>query len=154
MKSRWTTYLLLAAVVAVWGIVAWKIFVPANDAIPAVRPKLVVPAVGTPAADTLLLDYPDPFLKGAARPAATVRSVVRGLPPAKPAPPKRERVKIIHLGTISSGGRPLYILTVGDRQYELRRGDAAGDFMLAACDRDSLYLRKSGITYGVKLCEQ
>lgn len=154
MKSRWTTYLLLAAVAAVWGVVAWKIFVPANDATPAVSPKPVVPAVGAPAADTLQLDYPDPFLKVAARPAATVRPVVRGLPPAKPAPTKRERVKIVHLGSISSGGQQLHILTVGEVQYELKRGDAADGFVLTACDRDSLYLCRNGITYGVKRCEQ
>lgn len=153
MKSRWTTYLLLAVVVAVWGIVAWKIFVPADDAAPAARPGPSVPVVQPAPADTLLLDYPDPFLKGAARPAAAARSVVRGLPVPKPAPPKRERVQIVHLGTVRSAGKRLYILTVGEEQYELSCGDAAGEFVLTACDRDSLYLRKAGITYGVKLCD-
>lgn len=153
MKSRWTTYLLLAAVVAVWGIVAWKVFAPADDTAPEARPRAVAPAAGTPVADTLLLDYPDPFLKGAARPVAAARSVVRGLPSPKPAPPRRERVAIVHLGTIRSGGEPLYILTLDEGQYELSRGGSAGEFVLTACDGDSLYLRRAGLTYGVKLCE-
>ncbi|MFQ9761233.1 MAG: hypothetical protein ACLRZL_11550 [Alistipes communis] len=38
MKSRWTTCLLLAAVVAVWGVVAWRILAPARPAAPDVRP--------------------------------------------------------------------------------------------------------------------
>lgn len=153
MKSRWTTCLLLAVVVAVWGVVAWKIFAAADNTPPAARPKPSETAAETAAADTLRLDYPDPFLKGAFRPAATVRSVVRGLPAEKPVPPKRERVKFAHLGTIVSGKRQFYILTVGGTQYELARGDAAGDFVLASCDGDSLYLRKGNVTYGVKRCE-
>lgn len=153
MKSRWTTHLLLAVVAAVWGIVAWKIFAPADNTAPAVRSEPSVPVVQSAPADTLLLDYPDPFLKGAARPAAVARSVVRGLPAPKPAPPKRERVRIVHLGTVRFAGKQLYILTVGEEQYELSCGESAGEFLLTDCDRDSLYLRKAGITYGVKLCD-
>lgn len=153
MKSRWTTYLLLAAVAAVWGIVAWKIFAPANDTSPAARPRPSAPVAEAAPADTLLLDYPDPFLKGQAPAAAAAHPVVRSLPPAKAAAPKRERVSAAHLGTVASAGGTLYILTVGGEQYELPCGGSAGDFVLAGCDRDSLYLRKGGVTYGVKLCD-
>ena len=140
MKSRWTTYLLLAAVAAVWSLGAWKICAPAG-APAAAGPIAPVPAAPAVASDTLRLDYPDPFLKGAARPAA------------KAAAPRRGRVEIVHLGTVRSLGRVLYILTVGERQYELLQGEAAGEFVLTACDRDSLYLCKDGVTYGVKLCD-
>lgn len=153
MKSRWTTYLLLAAVAAVWGVVAWKIFAPASDAVPAAQPKRATPAAEATAADTLRLDYPDPFLKGAPRQVATARSAVRSLPPAKTAQPRRERVNMVHLATIRSAGKRLHILTIDDAQYELARGDAAGGFVLAGCDRDSLYLSKNGVTYGVKRFE-
>ena len=107
----------------------------------------------TAPADTLLLDYPDPFLKGAARSAAAVPSVIRGLPAPKPVLPKRERVRIVHLGTVRSAGKRLYILTVGEEQYELSPGESAGEFLFTDCDRDSLYLRRAGVTYGVKLCD-
>lgn len=153
MKSRWTTYLLLALVASVWGVVAWKILAPADNAPPAAHPKAAAPAIEMPAADTLLLDCPDPFLKGAPRSAAAVPTVVRGLPPAKPAPSRRERVNIVHLGTVRSAGKRLYILTIGEEQYELSHGESAGDFVFAECDGDSLYLCKAGIIYGVKLCE-
>ena len=63
MKSRWTTCLLLAAVVAVWGVVAWRILAPARPAAPDVRPATDAPAVPQIVAETLRLDYPDPFLK-------------------------------------------------------------------------------------------
>ena len=132
MKSRWTTYLLLAAVAAVWSLVAWKICAPAG-APAAAGPIAPVPAAPAVASDTLRLDYP--------------------LPAAKAAAPRRGRVEIVHLGTVRSLGRVLYILTVGERQYELLQGEAAGEFVLTACDRDSLYLCKDGVTYGVKLCD-
>ena len=144
MKSRWTTYLLLAAVAAVWSLVAWKICAPAG-APAAAGPIAPVPAAPAVASDTLRLDYP--------RPAAAARAAVRPLPAAKAAAPRRGRVEIVHLGTVRSLGRVLYILTVGERQYELLQGEAAGEFVLTACDRDSLYLCKDGVTYGVKLCD-
>ncbi|WP_307756584.1 hypothetical protein, partial [uncultured Alistipes sp.] len=81
------------------------------------------------------------------------RPAVRSLPAVKTVQPKRERVKAAHLGTVVSGGKPLYILTIGDEQYELFRGEKAAEFVLADCDRDSLYLSKGGVTYGVKLCD-
>lgn len=153
MKSRWTTYLLLAAVAAVWGLVAWKICAPAGAPSAAAGPIAPVPAAPVVAADTLLLDYPDPFLKGTARPVVATRAAVHPLPAAKAAAPRRGRVEIAHLATVRSLGRVLYILTVGERQYELLRGEAAGEFVLTACDRDSLYLCKDGVTCGVKLCD-
>lgn len=153
MKSRWTTYLLLAAVAAVWGLVAWKICAPAGAPSAVAGPIASVPTAPAVASDTLRLDYPDPFLKGAPRPAVAARAAVRPLPAAKTAAPRRGRVEIVHLGTVRSLGRVLYILTVGERQYELLQGEAAGEFVLTACDRDSLYLCKDGVTYGVKLCD-
>lgn len=151
MKTRWTTYLLLTAVAAVWGIVAWKIFAPTSGDGTVVAPQIVATKAPAAAADTLQLDYPDPFLKGAPRPVEG-SPTVRPLPVAKPVP-RRERVKIVHLGTVVSHGNPLYILTLGNQQYELIRGDQAEGFVLTACDRDSLYLTKEELIYGVKLCE-
>ena len=153
MKSRWTTYLLLAAVAAVWGLVAWKICAPAGAPSAAAGPIAPVPAAPGVASDTLRLDDPEPVRSGAARPAVAARAAVRPLPAAKAAAPRRGRVEIVHLGTVRSLGRVLYILTVGERQYELLQGEAAGEFVLTACDRDSLYLCKDGVTYSVKLCD-
>ena len=155
MKSRWTTYLLLAAVVAVWGVVAWRILAPARPAAPDVRPAADAPAPAPTVAETLRLNYPDPFLKDAARPqAAAPRPVVRRLPPAKKAEPKRrERVQLSHLATVTVGGQVLHILRIGEVQYELHEGDAADGWRLARTDRDSLYLEREGTVCGVKRCE-
>ena len=154
MKSRWTTCLLLAAVVAVWGVVAWRILAPARPAAPDVRPATDTPAVPQIVAETLRLDYPDPFLKGVAAPTPAARSVVRRLPPAKKAEPKRrERVQLSHLATVTVGGQALHILRIGEVQYELHEGDAADGWRLVRTDRDSLYLEREGTVCGVKRCE-
>lgn len=152
MKSRWTTYILLTAVIAVWGIVAWKIFVPASDVATTVLPRPPAPAPAEAVAETLRLDYPDPFLKDAPRHIAGPRSAVRPLSPKKAAPPRRERVQLTHLGTFASNGRRLHILAIGEEQYELSPSDSAGGFLFLSNDRDSLYLSKNGVTYGVKRC--
>lgn len=153
MKSRWTTYLLLAAVVSVWGVVAWRIFTPRSAAPLPLPPKPSATVAPAPEADILRLDYPDPFLKRVAAPVVSAASPVHALPASKPIPARRERVKILHAGTISVAGRPLYILTIGDRQYELTLGEEAEDFQLTTCDGDSVYLCKAGVTYGVALCQ-
>lgn len=154
MKSRWTTYLLLTAVVAVWGIVIWKIFTPANTPASIVPTKAEASAPASDATDTLRLNYPDPFLKDCRTASAAIRPAVRALPAVKKVPVKRDRVKLEHLGTVVAAGRPLYIVTIGNNQFELGCGELAGEFVLTACDGDSLYLRKGDLTYGVKCCDR
>ena len=150
MKSRWTTYVLLVVVLAVWGAVAWKIFNPSSKDEANTVPQVRVQAVPKEHQDTLLCDYPDPFLKG-------VRKVPAGRPalrvlPKKPAV-RRERLVCTHLGTMASGKRVFHILTFEDRQYELSAGESAEGFTLRGYDRDSLYLEKEGVVYGVKRCD-
>ncbi len=153
MKSRWTIYLLLAAVAAVWGVVAWRILAPPNPDLPSGLSTPSAPSAPLRVADTLGLNYPDPFLKGASEPKPVARPAVRRLPPAKRAAPPRERIPFAHLGTVTAAGRSLHILTVGKEQYELSEGDTADGWRLAKADRDSLYLEREGVTYGVKRCE-
>lgn len=151
MKSRWTTYLLLAAAAAVWGIVVWKILTPAKEALPAPAAPRRAAAVEV-VRDTLRLDYPDPFLKGAPAKPTVSAPVVRPLPPPV-VKIQRERIGITHRGTVAMGGRRLYIVTIGKEEYELYPGDQAGEFTCKGCDGDSLYLTKNGLSYGTKLCE-
>ena len=117
--------------------------------------ELCVATEGRIVAETLRQDYPDPFLKGVAAPKPDARSVVRRLPPAGKAEPKRrERVQLSHLATVTAGGQALHILTIGGRQYELSLRDTAAGFRLTGADRDSLYLEREGTVYGVKRCDE
>lgn len=153
MKSRATICLLLAAVVGVWGLVAWRLLAPAKRSATPERPKAAAQPPAVAVVEALRLDYPDPFLKGAAATKTTPRPVVRALPSKAPQKP-RERVAIAHLATISSGGRALHVVTLGREQYELREGDTVAGFLLRSVDRDSLYFRKDGMTYSVARCRQ
>ncbi len=153
MKSRATICLLLAAVVAVWGLVAWRILAPAKNSMAAERPKVAAPPPAPAAVEALRLDYPDPFLKGAAASKSAPRPVVRALPSKAPQKPC-ERVAIAHLATIAASGQALHIVAFGTEQYELREGDTAAGFLLQSVDRDSLYFRKDGLTYGVARCRR
>ena len=155
MKSRWTTCLLLAAVVAVWGVVAWRILAPARPAAPDVRPATDAPAVPQIVAETLRLDYPDPFLKGVAAPTPAARSVVRRLPPAGKAEPKRREpwglYELLHITTADSlvassrivGAEP-------DPARTLFYADDRTAVTLAGDTRlhGTLRLPQNGLTYG------
>ena len=152
MKSRGTISLLLAAVVAVWGLVAWKILTPGREGLRVAVPERSVGKHPAAVADTLQLDYPDPFLKAAAVPEPMLQPPVRQ-PPSERKRPRRERIQAVHLGSVSVVGRQLHILTLGGRQYELPPGDTAGGFRFRSYDADSLYLEKKGFIYGVKRCE-
>lgn len=152
MKSRWTTYLLIAAI-AVWGVVAWKIFQPAHPVSGPIARKPAVLTVAASDAVTLQLDYPDPFLKKTACPIPAARTVEQRRPSAKKTASRRERIAIEHLATVAVDGRTLYILTIGKEQYELHEGETTGAYRLTKSDHDSLYLEHEGEIYGVKRCE-
>lgn len=155
MKSRWTTWVLLAAVAVIWGAVARMILTASHgDVKPGSRANATAAAPASFAADTLRCDYPDPFTKGYAANARTTgaRQVLRRLP-QQPKPERRAMIRAEHLGTIRVQNRILHILMLDGQQYELRCGDPAGDFVLKKADADSLYLERDGSVYGVKKCE-
>lgn len=65
MKSRWTTYVLLVVVLAVWGAVAWKIFNPTSKDEANTVPQVRVQTVPKEHQDTLLLVEADYRMKRA-----------------------------------------------------------------------------------------
>lgn len=147
--DRMTTCLLTAAACAVWGVVAWKLLARTPRSEPPVVATIAQSETPASDPDTLRLNYPDPFLKGAAGVAPILRPIAR----SRPAPQlQREKVRLSHLGTIRSGGRELHFLAVDGKLYEFTHGGTVCGFVLVRVDRDSLYLRKGGATYGVKRC--
>lgn len=152
MKSRGITYLLLAIVVAVWGVVAWKIFHQSPDvSAVATQPPHTEDTLSGSDEDTLHCDYPDPFLKNEVQRERT-KPVIRALPqPIRQL--HREQVQIEHLGSVSSGNKTCYIVLLNEVQYELHFGESATDFVLTSSDEDSLYFIKQDVRYGVKCCQ-
>lgn len=152
MKSRGITYLLLAIVVAVWGVVAWKIFHQSPDvSAVAIQPPHTEDTLFGSDEDTLRCDYPDPFLKNEVQRERT-KPVIRALPqPIRQL--HHEQVQIEHLGSVSSGNKTCYIVLLNEVQYELHFGESATDFVLTSADEDSLYFIKQDVRYGVKCCQ-
>ena len=62
MKSKTTIYVLIAAVLVIWGVIAWKLFVPSRVETNTARTSVSKTVVASEI-DTLMLDYPDTFLK-------------------------------------------------------------------------------------------
>lgn len=147
MKSRVTTYLLIAATLAVWGVVAWRIFSSRPDRIdaPIHRDARSEPHTGD---ESLLLDYKDPFLRNTTA-AAIPKPAIKQPPKAKPADTKKpvlpkEIPPIKYTGTIKAGGRISYLFEYSGLQHALAPGDEFEGYTLAEAFPDSVRFSKNG----------
>ncbi len=141
MKSKPVTYMLIAVVLVIWGVILWKVFSPKDDSAPLPPPQKRAETTA-PAADTLLLDYRDPFLgatakKPAAKPAVTTR--VAAPPPPEPPPPVEHRLR--YMGSISRGGVPYGLVEINGTLHTIRRGETADGYRLETVWQDSVKLR-------------
>lgn len=149
MKSRWTTYLLSAVVVVVWGLIAKRIFFGASEQTVAavVCDRKTERTVTTYETDTLRCDYADPFRierkKTAERRTKTVVKT------ARPIKRKREKVSLRYFGSVRSDRRILHIVDVNNARYELLVGESADGYMLKYADADSLYFEKDEMIYSL-----
>lgn len=157
MKSRVTTYVLMVAAVAVWGIIAKKIFFskPADAVADTRRPPRQAEKAPE---EILLLDYKDPFLKNTA-PATVAKTsanpVRRANTPAavpkKPAPPK-ETPPMKYTGSIKAATRTVYLFEQGGIQHSLPVGGTLNDYTLIGAWPDSVRLQKNeeSFTLGIQ----
>ncbi len=131
MRSRATTYVLIAVVLAVWGGVLWRVF--GHEDVPAVA-ALRVPAQ-VMADDTLLLDYRDPFVQEdvVERPSVIER-------PAEPQPPRAEH-RLRYLGRISMDGAAYALVEINGSLHTMRRGETAEGYRLEMLWNDSIRMR-------------
>ena len=160
MKSRWTTYLLVAAVLTVWGVVAWRVVfsrpeMPATVVVkPAVRPA------SKPEDDFLLLDYGDPFMRnvGGRRevqtPVAVIQTAPRAAattPPKKPRPQQKPPIK--YAGTIARGGTISHIFEHAGLLHTLSPGDEIAGYTLTEAFTDSVRMTKNDEEFIIKIVQ-
>ncbi len=149
MKSRVTTYLLVVAVLAVWGFIAWKFFFSRPDTTEAapVRPA----GRETPAHEeyVLTLDYPDPFLKGAF--VEVLETAYQTTEPTYYEPPYvyDEHPAIVYAGTISTGGRVSHIFEHEGLLHPLSQGETLDGYTLTKVFPDSVMLAKEGAIFTI-----
>ncbi|MDL2319680.1 hypothetical protein LJC45_00915 [Alistipes sp. OttesenSCG-928-B03] len=152
MKSKKTTYLLLAAVVAVWGLILWRVFLRTPDERAAVIPERRAVAEAT-VADTLVLDYRDPFLGVVAPPKPTPRPRTTPQTAAKPAPPPKPPTlhRLRYLGRITRGGTPHALIEIDGALHTMKKNDTANDYRLTTLWQDSVRLAWKDETCTVRL---
>lgn len=147
MKSRITTYVLIVAVVAVWGFVAWKIFSSKPDKPPIAVQHVPTRIMDNDAQKQLLLDYKDPFLKGTVT-AKPLASIALNQPKTKPTTPKitvpPAPLPFKYTGTISTGDRRLYIFEYSGAQHMLAADEELAGYKLTEIWPDSIRFSKEG----------
>ncbi len=156
MRSRITTYMLVVAVIAVWGFVAWKIFFPRPTPPNVAITTSVERETGGVEEYNLRLDYKDPFLKDAPA-GATSSSSSRSQesPPAEPFSPQPSELPddlpLKYAGTISASGRVLYMFEHEGLLHPLSLGETLAGYTLTETFRDSVRVGKGGMVFTIQM---
>lgn len=139
-KTSIKRYILIAAVVAIWAVVVYKIidFIKGND-----NPSVDIPYVEKKAQEkrkeekdyTLLLSYPDPFLKESGGTAAAIEAV--------PAPPRTVVMwpQLRYSGYLKNGKSMVGVLEVNGNHQSVKKGDVVGEIKVIEVYEDSIRLK-------------
>lgn len=140
MKSKFTTYTLIVVVIAVWGVIIFKLIAKNDDDVPK-EPIAEKGKTHTKIVDTLNLKYEDPF-KIEKQPLVetkieniTVKTVAR------------ETLIPKYIGKIKKRNVINILLELHDIQYALKQGDTLNGFCLFKIYDDSIQLLKNGNIY-------
>ena len=152
MKKKTTTYILLAVVAAIWGIVIFKVFNYATDDSlqdTSYMPMIQKDTLQREKYDTipLQLNYSDPFLKRSTMSTPIVKQEqpkekVQSKPePPKPVPVIKERVfwpQIQYDGTIGSKGASLAMMKINGQSFIVAKGKSEKEVTVKKIYQDSI----------------
>lgn len=165
MKNKGLTYLLGVAVLAIWGIVFYRIFNavgPDND--PVRMPVREVADFKEEVAQdsfTLIGNYRDPFLGGMAhggyvrpsvqRPQVQVKNTVKPAPVVKEQEPPMDWSFISYHGTISnpSNNKKVLLISVNGRQYMATESETIEGVTIVKNFVDSIQVSYQGKTHSI-----
>ena len=149
MKNKKTAWMLLPAVLLIWGLLGWKIYAAMKDdpspPFVATSPDPSAPKhVTVPDSYQLLLDYPDPFLTAKKTP-------VRNVSPSSPKPGNTSTPKVTapiapavwpelrYAGLVQSkDGKTLGFLTVNGASHFVKTNDIIGEITVQKIWKDSV----------------
>lgn len=152
MKDKKLSWFLLPAVIAIWGMIGWKVYAAIAGEEEAahvpVRPtERLADTSATPAQYTLLLNYRDPFFetKPKPKPAAT-NPVKPGQAPVKasvPAPAAAAWPVVSYGGLVrqTQSGKTVGFLVVNGTSYFVNAGDAVDELAVRSLWSDSIEVR-------------
>lgn len=145
MRSNISTFLLLAATVAIWGVVGYRVYrwVSPED-IPAGKPVLPEARAGAPAKDTLMLNYPDPFMgevKTSTDPAPRTPSMPM---------PERPMPAIAYKGLIrDADGSVKAMITYNNQTDGYRKGETIEGIKIKQITAECITVRWNGSDYTI-----
>ena len=146
MKKRYTTYLLIAAVVLIWGVIGYKFLLGPEEEHSKELVTTKQPSHNKTIGYRLKLNYRDPFL-----PAPSPLPKKRELPKAiaKNKVIERRALTIRYLGTVETKRGCFYLMVERERHIILKLNDTIGGYKILKEDSDSIYLKKGKRVYGI-----
>jgi len=152
VKSKLSTYLLLAVAAGIWGVVVWRLFFAKPGQGDLTAPPRSHKTADTRAEDTLYLDYRDPFDMTPVTVAAPQKAA-KPLPPKPVPPPAPQRPNMRYTGLIVKNGVSNCLVEVERQQYILKIGDTCARSKLVKVFSDSIYVVFQKKTFTIKLSE-
>ena len=144
-KSKASIFLLSIAAIAIWGIVGYRVYrwVAPVEA-PAVKPAAPKERRQKPARDSLLLNYPDPFLgevKKAKEPAPRTPSMPM---------PERPMPAIAYKGLIrDADGSLKAMITYNNQTDGYRKGETIEGIKIKQITAECITVRWDGADYTI-----
>ena len=151
MGKNVKTYVLLAVVLVIWGIIAIRIFsaISPETGKEQVTSQASFAPLKVIAPDTFSIkaDYRDPFLGTYRASTATVVKPKRTLKKEMPA------IAIQYTGSMvnNSTKKHIYFVTINGQQHLLEKGKTAGDVTLIRGSEKAITIRYQGFTKRVAL---
>jgi hypothetical protein len=149
MKNKKTAWILLPAVLLIWGLLGWKIYAAMKDDVPPTFTASTTPAPVTHEAvvpDTyqLQLNYPDPFLTTKKTPVRDVRTSPEN-PNSTPSPKVLTPVapaawpELRYAGLVQSkDGKTLGFLSVNGQSHFVKANDVIDEIVVQKIWKDSV----------------
>lgn len=135
MKSKTTLWILIPAVLGIWGAIGWQVYAAMKGDEDNAAPKVISTETGenkqiVPDTFSLLLDYPDPFAAQNTKPKANVKPQSQITQPkiTTPVPEQTQWPNIVYSGLVKqpSSGKMLGFMSVNGVSYFVKEGDEVG----------------------------
>lgn len=146
-QSNLSTILLLAAAVAIWAVVGYRVYRWAwPDKTPPAKPAMPVAKKQKPARDSLMLNYPDPFLGEVEKPKASNTSM-----PSRPMP-ERTMPSISYKGLIrDADGSVRAMITYNKQTDGYRKGETIEGMKIKKITTECITVRWNGADYNIAI---
>lgn len=144
-RNRISTLLLFVAAVAIWGVVGYRVYQWVSPIeTPAAKPSVPKERQQKPAKDTLMLDYPDPFM-------GEVRKSKEPVPMAPSRPmPEHTMPSIAYKGLIrDADGSVKAMITYNNQTDGYRRGETIEGIKIKQITAECITVRWNGSDYTI-----